>query len=150
MIFANFHHWYLENFPRYSPNIFSTHQNLLGEDSDAFSGESHLYSWKKPGKMTNFHEKIMKISIFHEIFEFWKIITLEAGETWRRFLPGTLHCAMSCYLESFSSKALLLLKIEEKKSKKLKKCWFWVSKIMHLVFFFNLKKILKEAFDTIH
>jgi len=61
---------YLVNNSRYSRDTFSTHQSLLGDDSDAFADKSCPYSAKNPEKIANFHEKVAKNLLFHGNCEF--------------------------------------------------------------------------------
>jgi len=56
--------------------------------------------------------------IFHENFNFQKIITPELEEIWRSYFPETLHYITSSYQESFSSKEKFSMKIDPKNLKK--------------------------------
>ena len=85
------------------------------------------YMDKNLQKMKNLDFCEKKIVIFHEIFNLQKNLPSSIGESWGWYFPGTWYYPKSCYLESFSSKALLFMKIELKNLKNWKKSPIWTS-----------------------
>jgi len=83
-------------------------------DGDQFSSQRIWYGFTKTAIF-------MKIMIFHENFNLQKKISASLGEIRGWYFPGTWYYPKSCYLESFSSKALLFMKIELKRLKNCKK-----------------------------